>query len=63
MMQLDNLLVIITNKNKGLTSSVVREFQEIVELCLKSMLLSLCNEPPKWHYAGSLLLEHRDLFK
>lgn len=44
-------------------SDVVREAQEIVELCLKGMLRSVGIEPPKFHDVSSLILEHRGRFK
>lgn len=40
-------------------SDVVREAQEIVELCLKGMLRWVGVEPPKWHDVGPLLTKHR----
>ncbi|MCX7793701.1 MAG: HEPN domain-containing protein [Thermodesulfovibrionales bacterium] len=43
-------------------SDVIREAQEIVELCLKAMLRSAGIEPPKIHEVSSLLIEHRDRF-
>lgn len=43
-------------------SDVVRESQEIVELCLKGMLRSVGIEPPKWHDVGPLLLEYGERF-
>ena len=41
-------------------SDVVREAQEIVELCLKAMLRFVGVEPPKWHDVGPVLREQRD---
>lgn len=41
-------------------SDVVREAQEIVELCLKGVLRSVGIEPPKWHDVGPLLLEYEE---
>ncbi len=38
-------------------SDVVREAQEIVELCLKAMLRQVGVEPPKWHDVGDALIE------
>lgn len=38
-------------------SDVVRESQEIVELCLKALLRQVGVEPPKFHDVGGLLLE------
>lgn len=46
----------------GAFSDVVREGQEVVELCLKAMLRQVGIEPPKWHDVGQLLGEHRDRF-
>lgn len=43
-------------------SDVVREAQEIVELCLKGMLRFVGVEPPKWHDVGPLLSEYRSRF-
>ncbi len=43
-------------------SDVIREAQEIVELCLKGMLRQAGIEPPKWHDVGSLLLEYKNRF-
>ncbi len=47
--------------NKGAYSDVVREAQEIVELCLKGMLRYVGIEPPKVHDVGGLLIEHSDM--
>jgi len=44
-------------------SDVVREAQEIVELCLKGMLRFVGIEPPKYHDVGPLLVEHKKRFK
>lgn len=44
-------------------SDVVREAQEIVELCLKGMLRAVGIEPPKYHDVGPLVLEHKKRFK
>lgn len=44
-------------------SDVVREAQEIVELCLKGMLRFVGIEPPKFHDVGSLIIEHKKRFK
>lgn len=44
-------------------SDVIREAQEIVELCLKAMLRSAGIEPPKIHEVSSLLIEHKDRFR
>ncbi len=43
-------------------SDVVREAQEIVELCLKALLRSVGVEPPKYHDVSNLLKEHRNKF-
>ncbi|MGB9720640.1 MAG: HEPN domain-containing protein [bacterium] len=43
-------------------SDVIREAQEIVELCLKGMLRHAGIERPKWHDVGSLLLEYKERF-
>lgn len=48
---------------KAAYSDVVREAQEIVELCLKGMLRFVGIEPPKFHDVGGLLIEHKDKFK
>lgn len=48
---------------KGAYSDVVRESQEIVELCLKGMLRYAGIEPPKVHDVGALLVEHSDKFR
>ncbi|MEW6687081.1 MAG: HEPN domain-containing protein [Candidatus Edwardsbacteria bacterium] len=44
-------------------SDVVREAQEIVELCLKGMLRFVGIEPPKFHDVGFLIIEHKNRFK
>ncbi|GAB6182714.1 HEPN domain-containing protein [Thermodesulfovibrio hydrogeniphilus] len=43
-------------------SDVVREAQEIVELCLKALLRAVGVEPPKYHDVSNLLKEHRNKF-
>ncbi len=43
-------------------SDVIREAQEIVELCLKAMLRSVGIDPPKWHDVSSILLEYSGRF-
>ncbi len=43
-------------------SDVIREAQEIVELCLKGMLRKAGIEPPKIHEVSGLLLEYRDKY-
>ena len=44
-------------------SDVVRESQEIVELCLKGMLRYVGIEPPKYHDVSPLLVEYQKRFK
>jgi len=44
-------------------SDVVREAQEIAELCLKGMLRFVGVEPPKYHDVGPLVVEHKKRFK
>lgn len=44
-------------------SDVVREAQEIVELCLKGMLRYVGIEPPKYHDVSPILIEHREKFE
>lgn len=41
---------------------VVREAQEIVELCLKGMLRQAGIDPPRWHDVGQTLQDNRDRF-
>lgn len=41
---------------------VVREGQEIIELCLKAMLRQVGIEPPKWHDVGALITENKNRF-
>ncbi len=48
--------------NKKDYSDVIREAQEIVELCLKGMLRNIGIEPPKYHDVGPLFLEFKDRF-
>ncbi|MCX6089059.1 MAG: HEPN domain-containing protein, partial [Candidatus Atribacteria bacterium] len=43
-------------------SDVIREAQEIVELCVKAMLRYKGIDAPKWHDVSHLLLEYQDLF-
>ena len=43
-------------------SDVVREAQEIVELCLKGMLRQVGVEPPHWHDVSPMLVEYRERF-
>lgn len=47
-------LLAIMNES-GDYSDVVREAQELVELCLKGMLRHQAIEPPKWHDVGEIL--------
>ena len=49
-------------QDSGDYSDVIREAQEIVELCTKAMLRQAGIEPPKWHDVGGLILEHREKF-
>jgi len=44
-------------------SDVIRESQEVVELCLKGMLRIAGIEPPKFHDVGSLIIEYKERFK
>lgn len=44
---------------EGGYSDVIREAQEVVELCLKGILRFAGIEPPKWHDVGPIILEHR----
>ena len=39
-------------------SDVVREAQEIVELCLKGVLRQVGVEPPHWHDVSPMLMEY-----
>lgn len=39
-------------------SDVVREAQELVELCQKGMLRRIGIDPPKWHDVGSIIVEN-----
>jgi HEPN domain-containing protein len=50
-------------KKKRAFSDLVREAQEIVELCLKGMLRQVGVEPPKWHDVGSLLVKNAGRFE
>lgn len=43
-------------------SDVVREAQELVELCLKVMLRQVGVDPPHWHDVRDLLPSHESLF-
>jgi len=60
---LDRLDILDLLLKKGAYSDVVREAQEIVELCLKGMLRYVGIEPPKYHDVGPLILEHETRFK
>ncbi len=53
-------LPIFMNENDY--SDVIREGQEIIELCLKAMLRQVGIEPPKWHDVGGLLIENKEKF-
>ena len=44
----------------GAYSNVVRDAQEIVELCLKGMLRAVGVDPPKFHDVSDILVEHAD---
>ena len=57
--RLDILTVLL---NKEDYSDVIREAQEIVELCLKGILRSAGIEPSKFHDVGPLFLEFKDRF-
>jgi hypothetical protein len=48
--------------NKEAYSDVVREAQEIVELCLKGLLRYGGIEPPKYHDVSPLVVEHQERF-
>ncbi len=41
-------------------SDVVREAQEIVELCLKGSLRAVGIDPPRWHDVGPILQGNRE---
>lgn len=60
---LDRLDILDLLLKKGAYSDVVREAQEIVELCLKGMLRYVGIEPPKYHDVGPLIIEHQTRFK
>lgn len=55
-----DILTVLLNKEDY--SDVIREAQEIVELCLKGMLRNVGIEPPKYHDVGPLFLEFKDRF-
>jgi HEPN domain-containing protein len=59
----DRLDILDLLLKKGAYSDVVREAQEIVELCLKGMLRYVGIEPPKYHDVGPLLIEYQGRFK
>lgn len=48
---------------EGDYSDVIREAQELVELCIKGMLRFAGIEPPKFHDVGPLLIEHKEKFR
>jgi HEPN domain-containing protein len=56
----DRLAVLELLQSRRAYSDVVREAQELVELCLKGMLRAIGVDPPKFHEVSALLLEHRD---
>lgn len=60
---IDRLDVLDLLFKKGAYSDVVREAQELVELCLKGMLRFVGIEPPKYHDVGPLIIEHQERFK
>lgn len=60
---IDRLDILDLLLKKGAYSDVVREAQEIVELCLKGMLRLVGVEPPKYHDVGAIIVEHQDRFK
>ncbi len=43
-------------------SDVIREGQEIAELCVKGLLRFVGIEPPKYHDVSALMMEHRERF-
>jgi HEPN domain-containing protein len=47
---------------RGGFSDVVREAQELVELCCKGMLRHVGIEPPKWHDVGGILVDNAARF-
>jgi HEPN domain-containing protein len=47
---------------RGGFSDVVREAQELVELCSRGMLRQVGIEPPKWHDVGGILLDNASRF-
>ncbi|MEN3046970.1 MAG: HEPN domain-containing protein [Candidatus Hydrothermales bacterium] len=48
--------------NEKSYADVVREAQEIVELCGKGILRSVGIDPPKWHDVGVLVIELLDKY-
>ncbi|MEN3045131.1 MAG: HEPN domain-containing protein [Candidatus Hydrothermales bacterium] len=48
--------------NEKSYADVVRESQEIVELCGKGILRSAGIDPPKWHDVGDLVIELSDKY-
>lgn len=60
---IDRLDILDLLLKKGAYSDVVREAQEIVELCLKGMLRFVGVEPPKYHDVSPMMIEHKDRFK
>jgi len=59
----DRLDILDLLLKKEAYSDVIREAQEIVELCLKGILRNVGIEPPKYHDVGPLLIEHHERFK
>lgn len=59
----DRLDILDLLLRKEAYSDVIREAQEIVELCLKGMLRYVGIEPPKYHDVGPLLIEHQERFR
>lgn len=59
----DRLDILDLLLKKGAYSDVVREAQEIVELCLKGMLRYVGIESPKFHDVGPLIIEHQERFR
>ena len=60
---IDRLDILDLLLKKGAYSDVVREAQEIVELCLKGMLRFVGVEPPKYHDVSPMMIEHKDRFR
>lgn len=59
----DRLDILDLLLKKKAYSDVVREAQEIVELCLKGVLRYVGVEPPKYHDVSPILIEHQEKFK